>query len=196
MVHRVPPSKITIVENANLANSRDQDKTFYEEVVRPAQHYIESLLNHFIVHHENGMAIANWEIRFKEADLTSDREDAEVAKILFDAGLLDQNTWLQEHGKDPIEGLEEPILPGTLKPLSQIVKEPEPTPPALAPFGGLRPGAKPGQPEGAEVPPGQEPPLEEGVTLSDQSIQDLAKALVAEGGEPWAFDEEQRGWGE
>lgn len=166
MVHRVPPSKITIVENANLANSRDQDKTFHEEVVRPAQHYLQSMLNHFLVHHENGLNVQNWEIRFNEADLTSDREDAEVAKLMFDAGMLDQNQFLQEHGKAPIEGLEEPLVPKSAVPLSQV---------------------------GAE-PAGQQPPQ---FALSDDQVRDLAKTLLAEGAEPWAFDEdEERGWAE
>jgi PBSX family phage portal protein len=83
MVHRVPPSKITIVENANLANSRDQDKTFREQVVRPEQRRIEFVFNQLI---REQMAIATWRFRFVEMDLGEERDAAEVAKLYADMG--------------------------------------------------------------------------------------------------------------
>ena len=42
MAHRVSPSKVTIVENANLANSKDQDLTFKEQVCKPIQRRYET----------------------------------------------------------------------------------------------------------------------------------------------------------
>ena len=83
MVHRVPPSKITIVENANLANSRDQDKTFREQVVRPEQRRIEYRVNRVI---REQMGVGDWEFRFREADLDEEREQAEIARIYSDIG--------------------------------------------------------------------------------------------------------------
>ncbi len=38
MAHRVSPNKVTLVENANLANSKSQDLTFKEQVIHPDQH--------------------------------------------------------------------------------------------------------------------------------------------------------------
>ena len=81
MVHRVPPSKITIVENANLANSRDQDKTFREQVVRPEQRRIEYRLNRLV---REQLGIGDWAFQFREMDLTEAREEAEVAAIYAD----------------------------------------------------------------------------------------------------------------
>lgn len=83
MVHRVPPSKITIVENANLANSRDQDKTFREQVVRPEQRRIEFQINRLI---REQIGIGDWEFRFREMDLTEELQQAEVARIYAEIG--------------------------------------------------------------------------------------------------------------
>lgn len=84
MVHRVPPSKITIVENANLANSKDQDKTFREQVVRPEQRRIEFRINQMI---REQMGIDDWEYRFREMDLTEEMQQAEIAKIYAEIGV-------------------------------------------------------------------------------------------------------------
>jgi len=120
MVHRVPPSKITIVENANLANSRDQDKTFWEQVIRPEQHYFEGLIRHFIIQHDKGLGISNWALDFIEADLTDQREDAEVARLRAQAGTLDQNEERAAQGLSPFPGLEEPLVGKGLIPLSKV----------------------------------------------------------------------------
>ena len=86
LVHRVPPSKVTVVENANLANSKDQDKTFREQVVRPEQRRIEYKFNRLI---REQMGICGWEFKFKEMDLDEEREQAEVAAIYAGIGVLD-----------------------------------------------------------------------------------------------------------
>jgi PBSX family phage portal protein len=83
MVHRVPPSKVTVVENANLANSRDQDKTFTEQVIRPEQRRIEYRLNRMI---REQMGIGDWRFRFEEMDLAEAREEAEIAEIYAKIG--------------------------------------------------------------------------------------------------------------
>jgi PBSX family phage portal protein len=84
MVHRVPPSKITIVENANLANSKDQDKTFREQVVRPEQRRIEFRINQMI---REQMGIEDWQFRFQEMDLSEEMQQAEIAKIYTEIGV-------------------------------------------------------------------------------------------------------------
>lgn len=45
MAHRVPVGKVTQVEGASLAASRDADKTFKEQVCRPEQKIVEKKLN-------------------------------------------------------------------------------------------------------------------------------------------------------
>jgi capsid portal protein len=84
MVHRVPPGKITIVENANLSNSKDQDKTFREQVVRPEQRRIEFRINQMI---REQMGIEDWQFDFREMDLTEELQQAEIAKIYKEIGV-------------------------------------------------------------------------------------------------------------
>ncbi len=99
MVHRVPPSKITIVENANLANSRDQDKTFREQVIRPEQRRIEYQINRMI---REQMGIGDWEFRFRQADLGEEREEAEIARIYADLGVWTVDEIRQQQGLEPL----------------------------------------------------------------------------------------------
>ena len=100
MVHRVPPSKITVVENANLANSRDQDKTFREQVIRPEQRRVEFQINRMI--HEQ-MGIADWQFRFREMDLCEELQQAQVAEIYAGIGVWTQNEIRAQQGLAPLE---------------------------------------------------------------------------------------------
>ncbi|MEA3401158.1 MAG: phage portal protein [Armatimonadota bacterium] len=99
MVHRVPPSKITIVENANLANSRDQDKTFREQVVRPEQRRVEFQMNRMI---REQMGIEDWEFRFREMDLSEELQQAEIAKIYVDIGVWTADEVRARQGLQPL----------------------------------------------------------------------------------------------
>lgn len=64
MVHRVPPSKVGIYENTNLAVSRDADRTFKEQVCRPEQRRVEKKLNHMMKEFTD-----RFQIKFTEADV-------------------------------------------------------------------------------------------------------------------------------
>ena len=99
MVHRVPPSKITVVENANLANSQDQDKTFREQVVRPEQRRIEFQLNRLI---REEMGIGDWEFRFREMDLSEEMQQAEVARVYADIGVWTADEIRARQGLQPL----------------------------------------------------------------------------------------------
>lgn len=99
MVHRVPPSKITIVENANLANSVDQDKTFREQVVRPEQRRIEYQLNRMI---REQVGIESWEFRFREMDLTEELQQARVAEIYASIGVWTADEIRARQGLPPL----------------------------------------------------------------------------------------------
>jgi PBSX family phage portal protein len=102
MVHRVPPSKITVVENANLANSQDQDKTFREQVVRPEQRRIEYQVNRVI---REEMGVSGWEFRFREMDLGEEREQAEIARLYTEMGVWDADEVRTKQGLTPrVEG--------------------------------------------------------------------------------------------
>ncbi len=99
MVHRVPPSKITIVENANLANSRDQDKTFREQVVRPEQRRVEYQINRMI---REQMGIDGWEFRFREMDLSEEHQQAQIAEIYSKIGVWTPDEIRAKQGLEPL----------------------------------------------------------------------------------------------
>jgi capsid portal protein len=48
LAHRVPINKIGVPEGVSLANARDADKTFKEQVCRPAQMRLEKRINSII----------------------------------------------------------------------------------------------------------------------------------------------------
>lgn len=100
LVHRVPPSKVTIVENANLANSRDQDKTFREQVVRPEQRRIEYKFNRLI---REQLGIGDWQLRFNTVDTSEAREEAEIARIYAGIGALTANEIRDRLGLQPLD---------------------------------------------------------------------------------------------
>ena len=100
MVHRVPPSKITIVENANLANSKDQDKTFREQVIRPEQRRVEFQLNRMI---REQVGIGDWRFAFREMDLAEEREQAEVAKLYAEMNVWTADEIRAQQGLGPLE---------------------------------------------------------------------------------------------
>lgn len=85
MVHRVPPAKVTIIEDSNRTNTLDQDKTFREQVVRPEQRRVEFKLNAML---RDELGISDWEFRFREMDLTEAMAEAQVSQIYASIGAL------------------------------------------------------------------------------------------------------------
>ncbi len=104
MVHRVPPSKITIVENANLANSKDQDKTFREQVVRPEQRRVEFRINQMI---RDQIGVSDWQFRFREMDLTEELQQAEIARIYAEIGVWTPDEIRAKQGLEPLQDSDE-----------------------------------------------------------------------------------------
>ncbi len=100
MVHRVPPAKVTIIEDSNRANAKDQDKTFREQVVRPEQRRVEYKVNSMI---RNEVGISDWQFRFREMDLTEELQEAEVARIYSDIGAWTVNEIRAHQGLLPLQ---------------------------------------------------------------------------------------------
>lgn len=65
--YRIPPTKVSIFDNANLAVSRDADKTFKVQVIGPDQVNIEKRINRIIAEFSD---ILLW--RFRQLDLIDD----------------------------------------------------------------------------------------------------------------------------
>lgn len=66
MAHRVPPGKVGIFENTNLAVSRDADRTFKEQVCRPEQRRLEKRIN--VLFREIAKS-DRFTLKFNEADV-------------------------------------------------------------------------------------------------------------------------------
>ena len=69
--HRVPGTKIGLVENVNLAVARDADKMFKEQVVRPMQDIIEKKLNRIIKEKTNMLVFEFEELALSDEDTQS-----------------------------------------------------------------------------------------------------------------------------
>jgi hypothetical protein len=70
MAHRVPISKIGSGEGISLANARESDRTFKEQVTRPAQQALEKKINKIINEKTDAF-------RFKFNELTLTDEDTQ-----------------------------------------------------------------------------------------------------------------------
>lgn len=81
MVHRVPPNKVGIFANANLAISRDADRTFKEQVCHPEQRRVEKKLNKLFE-----QLTENFDFQFIEADVI----DADMKSRIHDRYLRTQ----------------------------------------------------------------------------------------------------------
>lgn len=102
--YRVPPTKISVYENANLAISRDADKTFKTQVVGPDQVLITKKLNKIIAEFSENLM---W--KFNELDLV----DEDIKSRIYDRYLRTQvftpNDVREKIGEAPREDGDEPL---------------------------------------------------------------------------------------
>jgi len=112
MAHRVSPSKVTIIENANRANSRDQDKTFKEQVIKPDQNRWEKRIQ-WLLEDEFG---PDFPLRFQfvEMDLADEEQIARTRSYYVGAATNNEvREWagLPAAGLDPETGaVTDPVL--------------------------------------------------------------------------------------
>lgn len=111
VTHRVPPSKVGIYDNTNLAISRDADKTFKEQVIKPEQRRLEKKINKLFKELADGKFL----IKLGEADII----DADVRSRMHDRYLRTRvekpNDVRKEIGLPSVpEGEEFLPVPGTL----------------------------------------------------------------------------------
>ena len=83
MAHRVSPSKVTIVEDANRSNTTDQDKTFKEQVLKPDQERYEARIQ-WLLEDEFGADLPV-EFHFKEMDLEDEQRIAATRAVYMPA---------------------------------------------------------------------------------------------------------------
>jgi PBSX family phage portal protein len=99
LAHRTPVSKIGIPEGVNLAAARDADKTFKEQVCRPAQMSLEKKLNRIIAEKTDALVI-----RFNELSLTDENTQSQIDERYLRNQVYTPNEVRILKGMNPIEG--------------------------------------------------------------------------------------------
>lgn len=111
MAHRTPVNKIGTPEGINLAAARDADKTFKEQVCRPAQDILEKKLNKIIQEMTDAL-----EIKFNELALTDEDTQSKIDERYLRMKVIVPNEVRIRKGMVPLDGGDEPV---ELKPQAQ-----------------------------------------------------------------------------
>ena len=111
MAHRTPVNKIGTPEGINLAAARDADKTFKEQVCRPAQENLEKKLNRLISEMTDAL-----EIKFNELALTDEDTQSKIDERYLRMQVITPNEVRIRKGMVPIDGGDQVVV---LKPQDQ-----------------------------------------------------------------------------
>jgi len=111
MAHRTPINKIGTPEGINLAAARDADKTFKEQVCRPAQDILEKKLNKIIQEMTDAL-----ELKFNELSLTDEDTQSKIDERYLRMKVIVPNEVRIRKGMVPLDGGDEPV---ELKPQAQ-----------------------------------------------------------------------------
>ena len=104
LAHRVPINKIGTPEGVNLAVARDADKTFKEQVCRPAQDRLEKKLNYLIAEKTDVV-----ELKFNELSLTDEITQSQIDEIYLRMQVITPNEVRLRKNMIPIEGGDEVV---------------------------------------------------------------------------------------
>lgn len=104
MAHRVPINKVGTATGISLANARDADKTFKEQVCRPAQENLEKKLNKVV----NEMTDA-LELKFNELSLTDEDTQSKIDERYLRFQVITPNEIRIRKGMVPREGGDEVV---------------------------------------------------------------------------------------
>lgn len=99
MAHRVPITKVGLAEGASLAVARDADKTFKEQVCRPAQRVLENKLNK-ILHEVTDV----FDLRLNQLTLTDEDTQSKIDERFLRMQVIVPNEVRARMGLPGIEG--------------------------------------------------------------------------------------------
>jgi PBSX family phage portal protein len=111
MAHRTPINKIGTPEGINLAAARDADKTFKEQVCRPAQDILEKKINRIIAEMTDAL-----EIKFNELALTDEDAQSKIDERYLRMQVITPNEIRIRKGMVPLDSGDEVVV---LKPQQQ-----------------------------------------------------------------------------
>jgi len=104
LAHRVPINKIGVPEGVSLANARDADKTFKEQVCRPAQMRLEKRVNSIIEEKTDAL-----KIKFEELTLTDEDTQSQIDERYLRMQVITPNEVRIKKGMIPVEGGDEMV---------------------------------------------------------------------------------------
>ena len=99
LAHRVPINKIGVPEGVSLANARDADKTFKEQVCRPAQMRLEKRINSIIEEKTDAL-----KIKFEELTLTDEDTQSQIDERYLRMQVITPNEVRIRKGMIPLDG--------------------------------------------------------------------------------------------
>lgn len=99
-VYGVPPLKLSVIENANRANSKEQDVTFKKETVLPLQRMISGKLNKVLM---KDFGLPDVRFVFNPLDLRDELEIAKVEALYLDRNVLTVNEVRRRLGKGEVD---------------------------------------------------------------------------------------------
>jgi capsid portal protein len=99
LAHRVPINKIGTPEGVNLAVARDADKTFKEQVCRPAQMILEKKINKIFEEKTDALSI-----KFNELTLTDEDTQSKIDERYLRMQVITPNEVRIRKGMIPLEG--------------------------------------------------------------------------------------------
>lgn len=105
MAHRVPVSKVTMMPGVSLANSRDADKTFREQVTRPIQGTLEHKINK-IVKEFTDMFL----LKFNELTLTDEDTQSKIDERYLRMQVKTPNEVRAKIGLTPRDGGDDVVV--------------------------------------------------------------------------------------
>ena len=104
LAHRTPINKIGTPEGLSLANARDADKTFKEQVCRPAQMTLEKKLNKIFSEKTDAL-----HIKFNELTLTDEDTQSKIDERYLRMKVITPNEVRERKGMIPIDGGDEVV---------------------------------------------------------------------------------------
>ena len=104
MAHRVPISKVGTAENISLANAREADRTFKDQVCRPEQDTLEKSVNR-IVSEKTDM----FKLKFNELTLTDEDTQSKIDERYLRMGVYLPNEVRSRKGMTALPSGDQPV---------------------------------------------------------------------------------------
>jgi PBSX family phage portal protein len=103
LAHRVPINKIGTPEGVNLAVARDADKTFKEQVCRPAQMILEKKINRIFEEKTDALLLKFNELTLTDADTQSKIDERYLRmQVIVPNEVRIRNGWIPLDGGDKV----------------------------------------------------------------------------------------------